>query len=132
MAQHFVDQYTRLYAREFHLSEENKQVILSNPWRGNIRELENYIERLVVTEGNLEILDKIKEGAALSVAEAVTMSLANTRQEDIVWPQSPKDAERMAIIEAYEKYGSSYKVAEALGMSQSTAYRKIKKYIPDV
>ena len=130
MAQHFVDQYTRLYAREFHLSEENKQAILANPWRGNIRELENYIERLVVTEGNLEILDKIKEASATSVEEAVSVSLASVGQEkESAWPQSPKEAEKMAIIEAYEKYGSSYKVAEALGMSQSTAYRKIKKYI---
>ena len=132
MAQHFVEQYTRLYAREFRLSEENKQAILSNPWRGNIRELENYIERLVVTEGNLEILDKIKEASATSVEEAVTASLAKIGQEkESVWPQSPKEAEKMAIIEAYEKYGSSYKVAEALGMSQSTAYRKIKKYVAD-
>lgn len=133
MAQHFVDKYTRLYAREFCLNEENKAAILSNPWKGNIRELENYIERLVVTEGNLEILDKIKEGSTISLAEAVNASLAIVGQEkEMVWPQSPKDAERMAIIEAYEKYGSSYKVAEALGMSQSTAYRKIKKYITDV
>ena len=38
------------------------------------------------------------------------------------------DVERTMILQAYEKYGSSYKVAQALGISQSTAYRKIRKY----
>jgi transcriptional regulator with PAS, ATPase and Fis domain len=33
------------------------------------------------------------------------------------------------VIKAYEKYGSSYKVAEELGISQTAAYRKIKKYL---
>lgn len=37
--------------------------------------------------------------------------------------------EKKMIIDAYDRYGSSYRVAEALGISQSTAYRKIKKYV---
>ncbi len=124
MAHHFVDKYTRMYARKFILSDEYKEIILSNPWKGNIRELENYIERLVVTEGHLEILDKIKESAVTS--PQTISDAAGTAAET-----SLADTERQAIVEAYEKYGSSYKVAEALGMSQSTAYRKIKKYIID-
>lgn len=117
MAQHFVNKYTRLYAREFSLSDECKQHILSNAWKGNIRELENYIERLVVTEGDIEMLDKLKAKTLEPLAEeqnAVT-----------------EETERRIISEAYEKYGSSYKVAKALGMSQSTAYRKIKRYVTD-
>ena len=39
-----------------------------------------------------------------------------------------EEEEREVILKAYRKYGSSYKVAKALGMSQSTAYRKIRKY----
>lgn len=123
MAQHFVDKYTRMYAKEFSLADEYKEVILSNPWKGNIRELENYIERLVVTEGNLEILDKLKD-----CSTDVFVVSSGAHIEDMA---TTGDMEREAIIEAYKKYGSSYKVAEALGMSQSTAYRKIKKYIGD-
>jgi transcriptional regulator with PAS, ATPase and Fis domain len=37
--------------------------------------------------------------------------------------------ERELIESAYFKYKSSYKVAEALGISQPTAHRKIKKYL---
>ncbi len=34
------------------------------------------------------------------------------------------------VQEAYQKYQNSVKVAQALGVSQPTAYRLIKKYIP--
>ena len=40
-------------------------------------------------------------------------------------------AEKEAVVEAYRKYKSSYKVAEILGISQSTAYRRIKKFVKD-
>ena len=121
MTWHFVEKYTRLYAREFSLGQEHIEHVMTNSWKGNIRELENYIERLVVTEGHLEILDQFREcvyeqhEVDPSPSEGVFM----------------KELEKKAIIEAYNKYGSSYKVAKALGMSQSTAYRKIKKYITD-
>ena len=39
------------------------------------------------------------------------------------------EVERKMIIEAYNRHKSSYKVAEELGISQSSAYRKIQKYI---
>ncbi len=116
IAQLFVDKFTKLYAREFTLKQEYVDYIMDNPWRGNIRELENYIERLVVTEGNMEIMNRLKE----------------TVHAEIPKPKnSLEEMEREAVIEAYRKYGSSYKVAEALDMSQSTAYRKIKKYVKD-
>ena len=42
-----------------------------------------------------------------------------------------EEVEKDIIIKAYERYKSSYKVAEVLGISQSTAYRRIKKYIKE-
>jgi len=37
--------------------------------------------------------------------------------------------EEELVNRAYSKYKNSYKVAEVLGISQPTAFRKIKKYI---
>ena len=36
--------------------------------------------------------------------------------------------EMRMIYAAHKKYGSSYKVAKALGISQTSAHRKIRKY----
>jgi len=37
--------------------------------------------------------------------------------------------ERELFTKAYKQLGSSYKVAEALGISQSTCSRKLRKYV---
>jgi transcriptional regulator with PAS, ATPase and Fis domain len=42
--------------------------------------------------------------------------------------QKLEELECRLIQEAYEEFGSSYKVAEELGISQSSAIRKIQKY----
>jgi transcriptional regulator with PAS, ATPase and Fis domain len=39
-----------------------------------------------------------------------------------------EDAEKKIILETYEKHRSTYKVAKELGISQSQAFQKIKKY----
>ena len=100
MAQCFVEKYTRQYGREFALTDEYIEHIVSNPWKGNIRELENYIERLVVTEGNLDILDQFKQYMSVTGREEIP-AVGN---ENL----SNKELEKKAIIEAYKKYGSSY------------------------
>ncbi|WP_152413303.1 hypothetical protein [Halobacillus sp. BAB-2008] len=90
-------------------------------WPGNVRELENLIERLLITTDSDEItMDQlpsmIKTG---SIAQAVTL------------PEKLEQLERFLVAEAYDQYGSSYKVAESLGISQSSAMRKIQKYLRD-
>lgn len=40
-----------------------------------------------------------------------------------------EEMEKQLVSAAYTKYGSSYKVAEALDISQSAASRKIIKYL---
>ena len=118
-----------------------KEYIFSHKWPGNVRELENYIERMVVISAPEE-RDKGKASDAAGIAtgdgveagvpqaDAGTDGMATAEAADSLGDIIEK-TERDAIIEAYEKYGSSYKVAEALGISQSTAYRRIKKFIKD-
>lgn len=49
LVQHFIERYAKLYGREKpKLTEEIQQYIYSHDWPGNIRELQNFIERLVV------------------------------------------------------------------------------------
>ena len=46
--------------------------------------------------------------------------------------QRREDAEAQLVRELYAELKSSYKVADALGISQSSAYKKIKKYVKDI
>lgn len=53
----------------------------------------------------------------------------NFIEEIVPLEKAKKELEEKLITMAYEKYKSSYKVAEILNISQATAYRKIKQYI---
>jgi transcriptional regulator with PAS, ATPase and Fis domain len=60
LAQKFLDRYCRQIGRELlHLSEQVKQVFLNYEWKGNVRELNNEMERLSVLcfSGSVEFSD---------------------------------------------------------------------------
>lgn len=123
IADFFLAFYGKKYKKKIKMEPETLEYIMNHEWKGNVRELENYIERLVVTNDSGWFLDMEKTNVAIEdnkSEEEVKEKNLNERMED---------AEKEAIIEAYEKYKSSYKVARELGISQSTAYRRIKKYM---
>ena len=123
IAFHFVKKYSEKNGKKANLDDASLNYLHSQEWRGNIRELENFIERLVVTEGavNMEYIEPPKAGGDKGPAP----------DKNSEKPRKLNDIERELIIKTYEKYRSSYKVAEELGISQTAAYRKIKKYIGD-
>lgn len=53
----------------------------------------------------------------------------DTTSENKTLREVLEDVERKMVQEAYHKYQNSVKVAQALGVSQPTAYRLIRKYI---
>ena len=114
-AEYFIKKYTKLYNKELPIEDKCIEYFEGNQWEGNLRELENCIERIVITEG------------FVNPGENGNYDIIHTSEKK-EGEDKMADIEKKVILDAYEKYGSSYKVAEALGISQSTAYRKIKKY----
>ncbi|WP_019120371.1 sigma-54 interaction domain-containing protein [Brevibacillus massiliensis] len=94
--------------------------LIQQEWPGNVRELRNFIEKAMITSNgpfidlNQELIEEkhvMHEGEALGFdryMEAV-------EKEFITW--------------MYHKYPSSVMLARQLGISQSTANRKINKYV---
>jgi len=121
---HFLDYFNRLFSREVRLSPKVLDAFLAYTWEGNIRELENIVERLVVTSDDIVTLKDLP----------LLIKKQKIDQNGKTLPGILEDFERSIIEEVYEKHHSSYKVAEELGISQSAATRKIKKYIqgPDL
>lgn len=92
------------------LNSKSIQVLKTYTFPGNIRELENMIERAIILSNSEEI--EIKP-------EAPNESQLN----DL------KSIEKRAIIEALRKNkGNKKKAAESLGISLRTLYNKIKEY----
>jgi transcriptional regulator with PAS, ATPase and Fis domain len=107
------------------MAEDVRNILLSYPWPGNIRELENVIERAV----------------AVSIGDTLTMTdlpvhMLNTDSKIEIEKQyernnerSLKEMEAAHIRELLEKEQMNYnRVAEVLGISRTTLWRKMKEY----
>lgn len=121
LAQLFLKQMNEKYDMTKQLGYELKNFFYSYHWPGNIRELFNLIERLVVTTAD-DIIDIDHLPADYHESDHVSA-------HSIV---SLKDAvemtEKKLLSSAAEKYTSSYEIAKALETSQPTVVRKLKKY----
>ncbi|WP_435103265.1 sigma-54 interaction domain-containing protein [Arhodomonas sp. AD133] len=107
------------------LAPECWQELLSRDWPGNVRELENRLERLyVASEG-----DVIQATAAIPAANADAAAPAPPAPAPgRTLAQAVAEAEREALTQALRHCRSTYEVAEYLGTSQPTVFRKLKKY----
>lgn len=102
-----------------------------HPWPGNIRELENTVHRMAVTsEGEVITTRDLPETIALApaIGEGGSVSAPSLQRIDDL--NAALERYEGAIVRSvYEKANSSIKLAKALGISQATASRKIRKYI---
>jgi PAS domain S-box-containing protein/TyrR family helix-turn-helix protein len=119
---HFLDHFNNVYDQAVRFSPKVLEVFIHHEWKGNIRELENIVERLVVTN------DEIVTVADLP-PEMLQTELA---AKGNTLPEILEEVEKRVVQQAYEKYESTYKMAEALGISQSSAMRKVRKYIEHI
>ena len=120
LAHHFLHQHNTAYSKEVRLSPKVMEVFLSYKWEGNVREMQNLIERLVVMADHpvIQMVD-LPEHIYTS-----SSSKSKTTLKEIL-----AEVEKSIVLELYETEQSSYKVAEKLGISQTAATRKIRKYV---
>jgi DNA-binding NtrC family response regulator len=115
---------TNLFLKRFNekvqqIDKETMHLFLSYPWKGNIRELKNIIERAVLLAENRTITpDLLPSEFRKDVSSFKTLS-----------SHSLKDVERLHIKEVLENVeGNKTKAAEILAIGTSTLYRKIEAY----
>ena len=124
---HFLDTFNKKYQRNKRLSAEVMKVLINYKWPGNIRELENLLERLVVI-GNNDIIQlyELPQNIYCNNDKKLIDYLINSN-ENLSLNDAVKKFELELIYDAYDKYKSTVKVAEILGVSRSTITRKLQK-----
>ena len=136
LAEHFVERYNREFQLDKVLSRQALNFLENQPFRGNIRELQNLIQRLmIITDYQvIEIRDVL---AALSYdkKEPAEQSLSGTRTlATSAQPESGtlKDMlsrhEESILRDCRQKCGSTRKMAKLLGISQPSVVRKLRQY----
>ncbi len=118
---HYLQQFNKKYGRDVKLAPSTLQMFVGYSWEGNNREIENVIERIVITVDDVVTVEDLPLSMQEAAVEQSGQSLYKMLEE----------VERNIILKAYKTYGSSYKVAEFLQISQSAATRKIKKFIEE-
>ena len=123
LAHRFLTRFCEEYHKDLTLSPRLLSYLEQCPWPGNVRQLENMMERLVICAQ-----DPVVDIGVLS-SEQMGASPLPLPAEGGTLAQQMETFEGHIIRDAYAKYGTSVAVAKALGISQPTAARKIAKYV---
>jgi DNA-binding NtrC family response regulator len=123
LAQHFIEKYNRLDGRNVKgLTEEVAELLMQKPWKGNVRELENVIERALlmckedlIQKGDLLTHDKSDAAEDVKLPFVPTVSL--------------KEMEKKVIFSALDQTdGNRTRAADILGISVRTLRNKLNEY----
>jgi Nif-specific regulatory protein len=123
LADYFVAEYNKSKNRNIRIRPDVYRILLAYAWPGNVRQLENVIERAV----NLTETEQIEVRhlpAVLSRDCAGPTPVANSLDAEI--------RNRALFLDALERAnGNVRKAAETLGVNRRTFYRKLEKYSID-
>ncbi|MFN3531325.1 MAG: sigma-54-dependent transcriptional regulator [Candidatus Brocadia sp.] len=109
-------------------SKESIRALVNYDWPGNIRELQNIIERAVTLSKN-EVINADELPLPVEEFAALTKDPLEDQKRKSFIVTTLAEQEKNAIIEALNKYGGNQtKVSQVLGISTTTLWRKIKKY----
>lgn len=121
LADHFVKKISAKMNRQFILKGDAIEILTRHHWQGNVRELENVIERAMISSDS-DILGK----------HSFKFLDANGSGEDIFSPGGNlelKDLEKVHIKKVLEENGwNKMQAAKILGIDRKTLYKKIKEY----
>jgi len=121
LAQHFIEKFSRLNAKNVRgLSPEVVRLLEGHTWRGNVRELENVIERAVVLCNSEQIQ---KEHLPDYITGTDTSRIVSFR---IGTPL--EEIEDVMIARTLEMTGGNKEeTARLLGIGVATLYRRLKE-----
>ncbi len=125
LGKHFVEKYAAQSGRRVHgFTEQAVDLMQRYSWPGNIRELENVVERAIV----------LGKGEWIQVSDLPAPLHRQGLDAAGIGPKGHlksalQDPERRIILEALEEHAwNRQETANALGINRTTLYKKMKRY----
>ena len=125
----FLRKFCEKYNKNKHISREAMAIIINAPWPGNIRELENMIERMVVTSLSHiitpeDLPEQIQNDTSLeNEADAIEIKI----NKIIPLKDAQQMVEKAMFEKAIELFPNKSVAADVLGIHRTTFSRKIHK-----
>jgi len=120
LTKEFLNVFNKKYSKNIFLSETALEILRKYSWPGNIRELENVIERLVVVSTGDAVREiEISKFLSLTAEDPESTGFYNLKE-------AVRILETEMITKALRQFGSTRKAAEHLAVDQSTVVKKCK------
>ena len=126
LTNYFLNKFNAMYEVKKEISSEAIKAMEKYNWHGNVRELRNIIERLVVSGAGNTI-------SAFQVEMCLKEDNFNNAEpvkngENATLDELIENYEKQIIIQAVEECGTLTAAAQKLNVNKSTISRKLKKY----
>jgi len=144
LIEYYLKKFLKEHKKQMHFEKETLEILMDYPWPGNIRELQNTMERIVLICPNGAIIPEmlnhvlpfnyqklyVKQEVVPEVVEApAPQAVPTPSQPQRVTSMSLHDMEKESIIQALiDNRGIQTKAATQLGMTARQIGYKIKKY----
>ncbi|MEQ1833871.1 MAG: sigma 54-interacting transcriptional regulator, partial [Candidatus Eisenbacteria bacterium] len=125
LAQHFVAKFAAQQQREApEISPPLMAVLMQSEWRGNVRELQNYIERLMaMTAGKVLRPDQLPHDLQKRARSQGRIDRGRTLREMVA------ELERRQLQEALERHaGNQSEAARELGLTEQSLRYRLRRY----
>jgi DNA-binding NtrC family response regulator len=126
LANHFIRKFNQVHHREIKgISKSALQVCLQYPWPGNIRELENVIERAVIlSPGEFIVPESLPANIRESTPATSIEAVKHLTLEELM-----ARAEKQVILETLESFSWNRQLsARTLGISRTTLFNKMRRF----
>ena len=121
----FLGKYNKKYKKEKIITPQLINFLYSYNFPGNIREVSNLVERVVIMakKEKIELEDIFQLGMKFDKNIPILL-----KEKELSLKEAVENLEHFMIKRAIKKYKNQIKVAKVLKIDQSTISRKIKKY----
>jgi len=124
LAEQFCQDFCKKYGKSMHIQPDGMDLLTEYSWPGNIRELENLVERIVVTSSG----PAITRSHVFTALNPSGMHLHGSEMEYGSLKHRVAIYEREIIFQALEREGSLRRAAKSLGVDHSTLVKKLRRY----
>ncbi len=126
LANDFLTEFNQIYHRQLRFSGDALELLEAYPFPGNVRELQNLVQRIAIrNEGDIinpEVIERI-----LMHGNSISINKSGRFKQVISLEEAYSQVEEELVTLAMKQYNSTTKAAKALGVSQATVSRKYRQ-----